>query len=316
MIITVSLNTALDRVYRIDDFHVGGRFRVDRVHEIAGGKALNVARVARQLGAQVTVVGFVAGFTGMRIEELARSEGIQTDFVRVQGESRQCHTFVHTGRASTEVLEPGPTIAADDIEALKERLRDLVKEGDLVCLSGSTPPGVPETIYAELVELCHSAGARALVDASRDALRCALPSRPYAIKPNRPELEEYLRRRVSLSELPEVALGLHRQGIAWVLVSLGEDGMIAAAAGHVWRVKVPSIEVVTAVGSGDAFVGGWAATLQQYGQRDEPGEELIVEALKRGSAAGVSNALQLQTGTCDPGQVDELMERIEVAKVL
>src|SRR5690606_2970314 len=108
----------------------------------------------------------------------------------------------------------------------------------------------------------------------------------------------------------------HRRGIAWVLVSLGGDGMMAAAAGGVWRVRVPEIEVVTAVGSGDAFVGGWAATVERHGPVPEPSEELIVEALKRGSAAGVSNALHVETGTCDPDQVADLMEQIEVTRVL
>jgi fructose-1-phosphate kinase PfkB-like protein len=101
-----------------------------------------------------------------------------------------------------------------------------------------------------------------------------------------------------------------------VLVTLGGDGMMAAAAGGVWRVRVPEIEVVTAVGSGDAFVGGWAATVERHGPVPEPSEELIVEALKRGSAAGVSNALHVETGTCDPDQVADLMEQIEVTRVL
>ena len=154
------------------------------------------------------------------------------------------------------------------------------------------------------------------MDASGAALRAGLDAGPYAVKPNRPEIEEYLGRKVDLDELPEVALELHRRGIAWVLVSLGGDGMMAAAAGGVWRVRVPEIEVVTAVGSGDAFVGGWAATVERHGPVPEPSEELIVEALKRGSAAGVSNALHVETGTCDPDQVADLMEQIEVTRVL
>lgn len=316
MIVAVSLNSALDRVYDIENFHVGGRFRVERVREIAGGKALNVARVAGILGAEVTAVGFLAGFTGDRIEALARQSGMRTAFVRVQGESRQCHTFVHVGQESTEVLEAGPTVTEKDVAALKELLAETVSEGDVVCMSGSIPPGAPVDIYADLIECVRERKAVALLDASGAALRAGLDAGPYAVKPNRPEIEEYLGRKVDLDELPEVALELHRRGIAWVLVSLGGDGMMAAAAGGVWRVRVPEIEVVTAVGSGDAFVGGWAATVERHGPVPEPSEELIVEALKRGSAAGVSNALHVETGTCDPDQVADLMEQIEVTRVL
>lgn len=316
LVVTVSLNSALDRVYNIDDFRIGGRFRVERVREIAGGKALNVARVAGLLGADVTAVGFLAGFTGDRIEALAQKSGMRTAFVRVEGESRQCHTFVHVGQESTEVLEPGPTITERDVTALKELLAENVSEGDVVCLSGSIPPGAPVDIYADLIECVRSLKAAPLLDASGEAFRAGLKAVPFAIKPNQPEIEEFLGRTVNLDELPEVALDLHKRGIAWVLISLGGDGMMAAVSGGVWRVRVPEIEVVTAVGSGDAFVGGWATTVERYGAVSEPGEDVIIEALRRGSAAGVSNALHVETGTCDPDQVAELMEQIEVTRVL
>ncbi len=316
LIVSVSLNSALDRVYSIDGFKVGGRFRVERVQEMAGGKALNVARVAGLLGAEVTAVGFLAGFTGDRIEALAKEDGMRTAFVRVSGESRQCHTFVHMGQESTEVIESGPTITEGDVQALKDLMAKTVSKGDVVCLSGSIPPGAATDIYADLIAFTRSLGAAPLLDASREAFRRALGAAPYAIKPNRPELEEYLGRAISLDELPEIALDLHRKGIEWVLISLGGDGMMAAVSGGVWRVKVPKIQVVTAVGSGDAFVGGWATTVDRYGTTGQPTEELIVEASKRGSAAGVSNALHEKTGTCDLQQVAELMEEIEVTRML
>lgn len=315
MIVSVSLNSALDRVYDIQDFHMGGRFRVSQVREMAGGKALNVARVAGLLGAEVTAVGFLAGFTGGKIEELARRDGMRTAFVRLEGESRQCHTFVHVGDASTEVIEAGPLVSQRDIESLKQLMGETIGRGDVVCLSGSIPPGAPLDVYADLITFTRSLGAAPLLDASREAFRQALPALPYAIKPNRPELEEYLGRPISMDELPDIAMDLHQRGIEWVLISLGDEGMMAAVSGSVWRVKVPRIEVVTAVGSGDAFVGGWATTVSHHGAQERPTDELIAEALRRGSASGVSNALHVETGTCDPDQVAELMKQVEVIKV-
>lgn len=315
MIICVSLNTALDRVYDIPDFAVGKSFRVASVREIAGGKALNVARVARQLGARVRAIGFVGGHTGRRIAELAQAEGLETAFVEVAGESRQCHTFVHAGRDSTQVNEVGPVLSAADVERLRPVLRENVRPGDLVCFSGSVPPGVPKDVYATLIRDVQEVGAVALLDSSGEAFARGLEAVPYAIKPNRPELEEHLGRPVTLDELPEIARAFHDRGIAWVLISLGEDGMIAAAAGAVWRVKVPRIEVVTAVGSGDAFVGGWAATVTRWADLRQPTEAQVAEALRRGAAAGVSNALRTETGHVDPEQVRTLMDQIQVFKV-
>lgn len=315
MILSLSLNTALDRVYEIPDFRVGERFRVTNVREMAGGKALNLARVATLLGADVTAVGFLAGHTGAKIEELAQADGLRTAFVRLPGESRQCHTFVHQGQESTEVIEAGPVVADDDLRALENVLRQTINGGDLVCLSGSLPPGVPADAYAKLITLVRSLGARPVLDASGAAFQRGVEAVPYAIKPNRPELEEYLGREIPVDDVPQVAMSFHEKGIAWVLISLGGDGMVAAAGGSAWRVEVPAIQVVTAVGSGDAFVGGWAATLEQWGAAQEYSEEQIVAALKRGSAAAVSNALQVETGTCDVNQVRQLVELIKVTKL-
>lgn len=315
MIVAVSLNTALDRVYDIPDFALGKRFRIETVREMAGGKALNLARVAHILGAQVTAIGFVAGHTGARIEELAQRDGLRTAFIRVPGESRKCHTFVHAGKESTEVLEPGPVISTGDLAAFKDLAARTVQAGDLVCMSGSLPPGVPADLYAWLIGKVRELGARPVLDASGEAFRLGVEAIPYAIKPNRPELEEYLGRSIAVDEIPEVALAFHRKGIAWVLISLGADGMVAAAGGSAWRVEVPAVEVVTAVGSGDSFVGGWAAAVTAMEVGDEPTDEQIIHALKRGSAAAVSNALQVETGTCDADQVRELESQIRVQRL-
>lgn len=315
MIICVSLNTALDRVYDIPNFTVGGRFRVQTVREMAGGKGLNVARVAHQLGGDVLAVGFAAGHTGRRIEDLAKADGVRTAFVHIPGESRQCHTFVHQGSESTEVNEMGPTVTAEGVEALIALVREKVSPGDVVCMSGSVPPGVPRNIYAHLIREVRSRGGFPLLDSSADAFVLGLEAVPYAIKPNRPELEEYLGRAITLAELPEVALSFHERGIEWVLISLGEDGMVAAVGGAVWRVEVPEVQAVTPVGSGDSFVGGWATTLDRWKQREGFSDEMVVEALKRGSAAGVSNAMRLETGMVDPKQVEALMEQVRVHKL-
>lgn len=315
MIVAVSLNSSLDRVYNVDDFALGGRFRVPHVTETAGGKALNVARIAHQLGAPVMAVGTLAGHTGARIEDLARLDGLRTSFVQVAGESRQCHTIVHGGKENTEILEAGPLVNTADLQALDTLLRDVLRPGYVVALSGSLPPGAPVDTYARLTETVREVGAYALVDASGETLQQAVRAVPYAIKPNEPELAQYVGRDLHIDDVPDVAAQLHKTGIAWVLVSLGAAGMIAAVGGALWRVRVPRIEAVSAVGSGDSFVGGWADVVARLADKGAPTEDDIVHALTKGSAAAVSNTMQLRTATCDVEQVAALAKEIVVEKL-
>src|SRR5690625_321716 len=137
MIVTVSLNSTLDRVYTVPNIQVGQQHRVANARDIAGGKALNVARVAHILGSDVRVVGFIAGYTGAKIQALAERDEMLTHFVNVAGESRQAHTLLHDHHPSTEIIEAEPHVTEHDLQALQEQLQQVITPGSFVSLSGS-----------------------------------------------------------------------------------------------------------------------------------------------------------------------------------
>lgn len=313
MIWAVALNTSLDRNYQIPDFALGGRYRVASVEASAGGKGVNVARIARQLGAPVQLTGFIAGHAGSTVEALARADGLSPRFLRVGGETRLSLAIAHSEGRVTEILEPGPHVSPADMERLRAMLTQSLAPGDLVCLSGSLPPGLPETTYAEWIPHITARRAYAMVDTSGPPLAHALAARPFAVKPNREEFEAWLGRRASLTEIPRLALDVHRSGIPWVMISLGADGMVVAAEDTAWRVRIPQVPAVSPVGCGDALVGGWAAYLSTH--FDTPPVRMVPEAVRLAMGAALSNVMRLDSGRIDPGEVPALAAQVSIERL-
>lgn len=305
MIATITLNSAIDRTYYVNGFAAGGVHRVARKIDEPGGKGNNVAKVARQLGSDVTASGFTAGGSGAFIEERLAERGIGADFVRIDGESRVCLNIVdETNGASTELLEAGPAVAPQDIERLKATVRALAARNRVVAMSGSLPPGAPASLYAELIGIVREAGALAFLDTSGAAFAAALPARPDAIKPNEQELAAWAGRE-SLSEEEVVAAALRlSQDVPNVCVTLGGRGAIAVLDGRVFRVTPPAIRAVNTVGCGDAFVAGLAVATAR-GVAPE-------ERLRLAAAAAAANALSERAGDADPARVRELAAQVGV----
>lgn len=306
-ITTVTLNAAIDKTYYMPTLEVGRVSRVPRMFAVAGGKGINVARVLQLMGADVSATGFVGGHNGAFIEQGLRETGIVSDFVRVDGESRLCLNFIDesTG-ASTEFLEPGPTIEAPALDELRERVRALARSSAIVSFSGSMPKGVPADFYAELVAIARGEGALVFLDASGDALKHGVAARPDAIKPNEDEVAQLL--GVSADQEGELRHSLVRLAaetdIPCICVSLGGEGSLTLADGRFYRVRLPKIDVVNTVGCGDSFLAGLAAGRV----RGLP----TADCLKLAAAAGTANALQERAGFVDPQDVERLLALVEV----
>ncbi|MFC4600467.1 1-phosphofructokinase family hexose kinase [Cohnella hongkongensis] len=304
-ITTVTLNAAIDKTYYVPVFDKGKVSRAEKVLATAGGKGLNVARVLKQLGhEEVTATGFAGGYNGQFITSRVKEAGIRSEFVEIPGESRLCLNFID-GRdgSSTEVLEPGPVVGEAHVEAFKQRLRKLSEQSALVVFSGSLPGGAAPELYAELIALARAAGADVFLDSSGAALVRGVEAGPSFIKPNEDEI---------VSLLPEAGNGdvregirrLMAQGIPVVAATLGADGAIAGAGGRIYRVRIPRIEPVNTVGSGDSFVAGYA-----YGHvRGWP----VEQCLRYAAAAGSANALSETTGDVDPALHRKLLDDIAV----
>lgn len=298
-VLTVTLNAAVDKRYDVAGIGIGQVQRVTRVLASAGGKGLNVARGATLCGQQAIATGFVAGFTGEFITAGIAAEGVQPEFITVAGESRTCINIVDPDGHSTEFLEPGVTVTADDLERLQQRFTELLDHAEVVTLSGSAPAGCAEDVYQPLIRAAVQRGLPVILDTSAALLAAGLLAAPTVVKPNREELAALVGADLpDLDAIVAAANLLRQRGPRWVVVSLGAEGALAVGPGEVVEVRAPKVELVNAVGCGDVLVGGLATGLATGLS--------VPQALELGVRVSAAAAAHPATGTFDPAYADTL----------
>ncbi|MEV6867302.1 1-phosphofructokinase family hexose kinase [Streptosporangium subroseum] len=255
MIVTVTLNAALDVTYRIDQVHWNGVNRVRDLHRRAGGKGVNVARVLATLGHDVLVTGLAGGPTGRAVELDLTASALPHALTPIGDDSRT--TLAVTGPSGTALFnEPGPRVTREELTRFLDGFVGTLTGAAAVVISGSLPRGVPAGFYATLAAHAADRGIPALVDADGEALRRASAGRPAIVKPN---LEELARAFPADALGPESQAELMRKaGAAAVVVSLGHDGLLAVTAEGTWRARMPYRVAGNPTGAGDAFVAGLA----------------------------------------------------------
>lgn len=279
MIYTVTCNPALDLAVRLEGLQLGGLNRTAGATLVAGGKGVNVSRVLGELGERNVALGFVAGSNGGMLESALQQMGVETAFIRLPEGQTRINVKLY-GESETELNAPGPEVSRQQTEGLLCELSRL-KEGDLLCLCGSLPPGMDTDSYARM--LTAAKGARAIVDTSGEALLRALSGKPWLVKPNRDELAALVGRELpTIEDVVAAAEWLRAKGAENVLVSLGGDGALLCAEGKRWYQPAPQGEVVGTVGAGDSLVAGFAAGWQRYGNMEQ--------ALRLGVACGSATA--------------------------
>lgn len=250
--------------------------------------------------------GFIGGHNGEFILEQTVLEGLESDFVRTVGESRICIAIVDPiQKTQTELNEVGPEITADELSLLKAKFENLVSTVDYVVISGSTPPGVPDDIYKDLIGIANRYGTRCVLDASGLPLAEGIDAVPYMVKPNIHELSTVLGRQLAtIEEAVDAASELNQRGIEIVVVTFGRDGAIAVTRDSAWRAIPPDIRFVSAVGSGDSFAAAFVYAL-------ESGRS-IPDALRLGTGAGAANAMTFGAGFCKRDDILRLAEESEL----
>jgi 1-phosphofructokinase family hexose kinase len=261
MILTVTPNPAIDMTYTIDSFVQGGTIRVDTGLSRAGGKGLNVARVARQTGNDVFVLTTAGGATGGELEADIVASGLRHRLVPIGGATRRSIAIVDTAAGSTTIMnERGAALASEEWHALLAAANEQSAGARCVVGSGSLPPGVPDAFYADLVAAARERELPVVIDAVGPALFNAAAAGASALKPNRSELRE------ATGEI-DPAAGARRlidAGAGLILVSLGEDGILlldAADARHPIHARLPRALDGNPTGAGDAAVAAVAACL-------------------------------------------------------
>jgi tagatose 6-phosphate kinase len=278
MIVTVTLNAALDVTYEVEALVPHATHRVLEVRARAGGKGVNVARVLRQLGQETVATGLAGGHTGRLIRADLAASGLRDALVPIGGESRRTLTIVSRRDGGATLLnEPGPKVDAEEWTAFRRRVDALLAAARAVVLAGSLPPGVPSSAYAELVRAAHDRRVAALVDADGEGLRAALAAAPEVVKPNAAEL-----RAATGQDDPVLgARALRRAGARAVVASLGPEGLLAVTGAGSWAAAPPEVVAGNPTGAGDATVAAVAAGLA--GGRPWP--EILREAVATSAAA-------------------------------
>ncbi len=312
MIVTVTVNAALDRTLTVPVFQLGFRHRSSEVLTLAGGKGINVARALKRLEVPVVATGLTGGRTGTRIVEELTSEAILNDFVRIADESRTSTAVVDpTGGTYTEINEWGPEVTAGELETLMEKLHYLSQGADFVVLAGSLPRKVPTSFYADAVRDLARRDVRVVLDSEGEPLELGVQAGPFLVSPNQREAEQLVGQELEDDDDFRMALdAIAEMGPRNVLITL-ENGCFAllrlGRKTRRFRAFAPHVEPVSTVGSGDVLVAQFLAGVVA----DVHSEE----ALRLAVAAGSASVLELGAGRFDPHVAATFAADVELAEL-
>ena len=309
MIITVTMNPAIDKTVEIEKLQPGGLNRIQKVELDAGGKGINVSKTIHELGGESLAIGFLGGNSGKTIENVLTDWNIRHDFIWVDGETRTNTKVFEKNGSVTELNESGPVITEEKVNELLQKIKEYTTSDTLIVLAGSIPAGVDKNIYARITELVHEKGGHVLMDADGELFRNALKASPDIIKPNRVELEEYAQAdyRMSQEELTDMAKDFVAKGIQTVAVSMGMGGALFVKDDYAVRCPALSVKSHSTVGAGDAMVAAMAMQILQ---------DATAEYVLRMGMAAANAAIQLEGSlVAGPLEILGMMDAINIEKL-
>ena len=313
MIITVTLNAAIDKTLAVPNFRLGRRHRAVEQTSMAGGKGVNVARALKALGQPVIATGVAGGPTGTRIIEQLTEEAILNDFVRIREESRMSTAVVDpTSGEQTEINERGPEVSEPELDLFVDKLLYLAQGAAMCVFSGSLPRGIGPDLYARLIEELRRLHVTSVLDSEGEPLRMATRAAPDIITPNELEAEELVGHEFSEHEDRVAAVGEMVEMGAREAVMTMPDGCLALLGGggdiarvrRLCRATLEPLEPVSSVGSGDAFLAGYVAA--RYDGRDD------ADCVRFGVACGAESTQHFGAGVLDPREVARLVDEVEL----
>ncbi|MDQ3865739.1 MAG: 1-phosphofructokinase family hexose kinase [Actinomycetota bacterium] len=308
MIVTVTLNTAMDRTLLVPNFQLGQRHRATLALTSAGGKGLNVARALRRLGVPVVATGLVGGRNATEIVADLTNGSILNDFVRIREESRTSLALLDPlADQYTEVNEWGPEVGEDELEALRQKLGYLTQGAEFVVFAGSLPRGVEPGFYAESIREMNRRQVLTVLDAEGDALRLGVQAEPYLVSPNVREAESLVGHE--FNDEDDLAAGLDEiaaLGARNVLITLETGCYALLRDGETHRVRAasPRLEPVSTIGAGDTLLAGFLAA--RISGRS------IEESVRSAVAAGAASVLEAGPGRFDPREAARLSALVSV----
>lgn len=265
IISTISLNPAIDKTYMVHSFSANAVNRAHKVKTNIGGKGINVAAISKICGYETIAGGFVSGLNGHFIENELNKMGVETRFVRTDGETRvNIKIADEENNTFTDINESGSVVTALNIDEIYKKTDEISKVSDYIHIGGSIPPGIDTDIYKNLVKIAKDNGAITLLDAEGEVFSKGIEAKPHIIKPNQYELELLVGRKFNtINEVCDAATQILNSGIETVLVSLGENGAVAVNKAGVYRAFPLDVPVRSTVCAGDSFLMGFVYGVTQ-----------------------------------------------------
>jgi tagatose 6-phosphate kinase len=288
---------------------VGQVNRIKTVKNIAGGKGVNVTKILRQYGYEVAATGFLGGYSGRFIAEDLEEKGAECCFVPIGEETRSDMNIIADDGLVTEILEPGPTVRAAELDCFMSRYQELLRESSLVVLSGSVAKGVQSDIYGRLIETAAELQVPVFLDSSGESLRLGIQAKPELVKPNRKELEYVIGHSLNdRNDVIEAAKRLHEEGIPRVVVSMGSDGLLSVTDSGIYFARAEGIRAVNTVGCGDSVVAAYAMAFV-----DGASEK---ETICRACAIAAANAETLESACIPMETAETLLHKIYIEEII
>lgn len=311
MILSVTVNPCVDHAMFVRSLALHDTNRVVRTEIDAGGKGINLSRVAAEVGGHSVATGFLGGGTGNFVLGVLKREGIEADFIHIDGETRTNFSIEDdSGNPPTTFNEPGAEVSPEIWENLKNHLEKYKNKASWLTIGGSLPPGMSPSAYRELVEIGHRLGAKVLLDADNDALSEGLKAGPDFIKPNKDEAERLLGRSITTDEevlqaVRDLASELSPR--AMTMISLGKDGAVLATPEGLFKGTSPQVEARSTIGSGDSLLGAFLAALERT--------QDVSESFRWGLAAGAATATTDGTEIARLDKIKDLMNLVKIQQI-
>jgi len=309
MIYTLTLNPAVDRELTVPAIEFDSVLRAGEARVDFGGKGFNVSRLLKGMNEPSIAVGFLGGTAGELLQKGLQSLGIGTDFVWVSEETRTNVSIVTQSHDHyIKANEKGPRVDETKQNELLHKIDSLAKSGDWWVLAGSLPPGVPNDIYARVVNVLNKHGANAILDTSGESLKLGCAEKPYLVKPNAEEA--HVLTGLPMGTPAEIAAGaaeIRRMGAQNVVISMGKAGALLHTSEGTWLTHTPKIQEKNPIGAGDSMVGGLVWALTQ--------EIPLKEALGWGVASGAATASLPGTEVGSRPLIEELFSQVRYERL-
>jgi 1-phosphofructokinase family hexose kinase len=308
LIVTLTINPAIDRIVSIDRLAFEDRAYINSSRESAGGRGINVSSVIHSFGGETLAVLISGGDSGKRLEGLLGKCGYRIAVVPVQNEIRTNLTITDKHGLTVNLNEPGPKLGKAEVARVERVVRDTLDHASWLMICGSIPPGVPPAFYGKLVSMARQKKVKTLLHADGDALREGIAARPTVVSPNQQEAGRLLGQTLlTRTHYLEAAERIRQMGADSVVLTLGSRGAVGAFADGLMEALPPRIDAVCPIGAGDALMAAYAWARER--------RTSAADALRWGVAAGTAKARLPGMTFASLAQAREIYRQVEVRRV-